>query len=188
MRPRLKHIIQYDINTYLWINSKQQYQALTTLARWISKSGDGYFYLALGIFIAGIEQNQGTYFLVSGLISFAIEIPLYILLKNLFKRNRPYVTLNNASSVIEPADKFSLPSGHSAAAFLMATLIGFYYPGFFPIVLSWACLIALSRVVLGVHYPSDVMVGMLLGILIAEFTLTITTPQSNLQTLIHFSQ
>jgi undecaprenyl-diphosphatase len=73
--------------------------------------------------------------------------------------------------VITPADRFSFPSGHATAAFLFAGLAAVSFPVLAPFAYVWASLIALSRVVLGVHFPSDILAGALLGSAIAYFIL-----------------
>ena len=66
---------------------------------------------------------------------------------------------------ITPSDRYSLPSGHTAAAFLMATIIGHFYPDLSLVMLTWALTIGGSRIFLGVHFLSDVVIGALLGLL-----------------------
>jgi undecaprenyl-diphosphatase len=91
----------------------------------------------------------------------------------MFKRPRPCDFLLDLTAHVTPSDKFSLPSGHTAAACLMASIVAHYYPPFAVLAYSWAALIGLSRVLLGVHYPSDVVAGMLLGITIASLSISI---------------
>jgi len=85
-------------------------------------------------------------------------------LKHIVKRDRPYITYPD----IEKASKGgsgSFPSGHTSAAFSTATSLSLAYPKWYVIVPSymWAVTVAYSRMHLGVHYPSDVLAGALIG-------------------------
>lgn len=141
--------------------------------KYVSKSGDGYFYLALGLLLWAFEPSKGKIFLYTSLLAYALELPIYVVLKKLFKRQRPCDFFSNFQSHITPSDKFSLPSGHTAAAFLMASLLAHFYPMFAAVAFLWASLIGLSRVMLGVHYPSDIVAGAALGSFISVVSLTI---------------
>ena len=141
--------------------------------RLISKTGDGYLYLVAGITLYLFEPEHGALFLYSALLAYSLELPLYVILKKSFKRQRPCDLLINFKAHISPSDKFSLPSGHTAAAFLMASLLAHFYPGISLLVYAWAAFIGLSRVLLGVHYPSDIVVGALLGKTISLLSLLI---------------
>ena len=105
------------------------------------------------------------------LLAFLIERLIYFVLKNSLKRNRPEAALKNFRSIITPSDQFSFPSGHTSAAFLMATLLSSQFPSLLIPLYCWALLIGCSRVVLGVHFPTDILVGSLLGISTALFSL-----------------
>jgi membrane-associated phospholipid phosphatase len=86
-------------------------------------------------------------------------------LKYGFNRPRPFVTYPEIQK-LDKAGSYSFPSGHSSSAFAFATSICLAYPKWYVIAPSfaWAGLVGYSRMHLGVHYPSDVLVGALLGI------------------------
>lgn len=140
---------------------------------WMSKTGDGYLYFAIGLALWAFEQEHGQLFLYTALMAYALELPIYVCLKKLFKRPRPCDFLTNLQAHVTPSDKFSLPSGHTAAAWLMACITAHFYPPFAAIAYVWATLIGLSRILLGVHYPSDVLAGTALGVTIASLSLYI---------------
>ena len=139
--------------------------------RWISHSGDGHLYLLLGMTLWSFEPKHGGIFLYTALMAYALELPLYIVLKKTIQRQRPCDLFKNLNAHITPSDKFSLPSGHTAAAFLMACLLSHFYPSLAIPVYLWASLIGLSRILLGVHYPGDVVAGGALGLTISNLSL-----------------
>lgn len=141
---------------------------------WVSKTGDGYFYFAIALLLFLFEQQSGSAFFYNALLAFAIEVPIYLGLKNAFKRNRPFNKLDSFHSHIAPSDKFSMPSGHTAAAFVFATVVAFYYPEFASLAYTWAVLIGFARVFLGVHFPGDIIAGALLGYSSAQFAISIS--------------
>ena len=128
------------------------------VSRLISRTGDGPLYAVLAALLWW--QGEAERELVRlALLAFAIELPLYLLLKNSLKRQRPV----GLPVFITPSDRYSLPSGHTAAAFLMATILVTGFPLWAPLLFGWAALVGASRLLLGVHYLSDLVAGALLG-------------------------
>lgn len=84
--------------------------------------------------------------------------------KSIFKRDRPYVT-HPSIQPLSVEGSYSLPSAHTSSAFATATSLSMAYPKWYVVVPSfvWASSVGYSRMHLGVHYPSDVLVGALVG-------------------------
>ena len=169
----LDSITDFDTRWFLRCSRYQTLKPLTTFFKLVSRSGDGYFYALLGALIILTQSNSGFLFVSAGLIAFSIEVPSFILLKKFLKRERPFEQIKPCLCAIIPSDKFSMPSGHTAAAFLMATLIAHFYPDWSILAYSWACAIGFSRVFLGVHFPTDLIVGAGLGVLCSYLSLGI---------------
>lgn len=165
-------LTRVDTQLFQWLFNKTTGKD-SNVIRMISRSGDGHVYLLLGALLWAFEPSHGALFLYTGLLAYALELPLYVMLKKLFKRERPCDVFKQMHAHVKPSDKFSLPSGHTAAAFLMATLLSHFYPavGFFAYI--WASLIAMSRILLGVHYPGDIVAGATLGITISILSINI---------------
>ncbi|WP_041210380.1 phosphatase PAP2 family protein [Aeromonas jandaei] len=128
------------------------------VSRLVSRTGDGPLYAVLAALLWWQGESERELVKLA-LLAFAIELPLYLLLKNSLKRQRPV----GLPVFITPSDRYSLPSGHTAAAFLMATILATAFPLWAPLLFGWAALVGASRLLLGVHYLSDLVAGALLG-------------------------
>ena len=89
--------------------------------------------------------------------------------KPIFRRVRPFVNREARVVGIRPADH-SFPSGHTASSFAAATALAFFYPKAAPLAYGVATAVGVSRVHLGVHFPSDAAVGGVIGIGIGTFS------------------
>ncbi|NGZ13129.1 phosphatase PAP2 family protein [Vibrio aestuarianus] len=157
-------IIKFDVAFSLFCLQHRFSQPVAQLSKAISHTGDGHLYAVLGGIAWWLEPIHGSFFLIAGLIAFAIELPIYWALKNSFQRRRPEEFSSSFTAFITPSDRYSLPSGHTAAGFVIATLIGHYYPHSYDFAITWACLIGASRILLGVHFLTDIVIGAVLGV------------------------
>ena len=132
---------------------------LTSFMKMMTWIGDGWIWTVICILFLPIQVHTGIALCAASLI----EVGLQQILKHIFTRQRPYIKHDDITNLMLPPDKFSFPSGHTAAAFTMF----FVMLSFFPILAIpfgvLAGLIAISRMYLGLHYPSDVLAGIVLG-------------------------
>lgn len=167
----IEPIAKFDLAFSLFCLQHKFSLPISKLSRIVSHTGDGHLYVLFGLLSWWLGGDMGKLFLAAALLAFVIELPIYWVVKNAFKRRRPPELSALIPLFITPSDRYSLPSGHTAAAFLVATLVSQYYPSYEAFSLTWAAAIALSRILLGVHFLSDVLLGALLGITCAMVSL-----------------
>ncbi len=136
--------------------------------RWIrlwaiaaTRAGDGWIWALFGLVIL-VSGNEDRLAAVgsAGLAAIA-SVLLFMILKNLTGRERPNVP--HAWATLLPPDHFSFPSGHTMTAFAVTVSLSLFYPVLCAPLLFCAFSIAVSRILLGMHFLSDVLAGMLLG-------------------------
>lgn len=156
----LTSIHHFDVAAFYWCLRRKHLTALINVSRILSRTADGPPYILCAL--AFVVQGWYLQFVILA-IGLSAERGCYFLLKNLFKRNRPPAALPNFTAEVTPSDQFSFPSGHTSAAFLMAGLLCGLFPGWELLLYPWACLVGASRVMLGVHFPTDIIAGATLG-------------------------
>lgn len=97
---------------------------------------------------------------------------LYKGLKRWTRRPRPYAADLRIRAWVAPLDEFSFPSGHTLHAVSFTIVALAYYPWLAPLLVPFTLGVALSRVVLGLHYPSDVLAATGIAVLLASASLT----------------
>jgi len=165
---RVLHSLQ-SVDHQLLVLLQQSESWLAQRARLLSRTADGHLYVVFGLLL-GLSPAGGGAFFHHIALAYALERSLYWVMKNSLRRKRPYDALPGFRSQIIASDEFSFPSGHTSAAFLFVTLVVLHLgPLALPLYL-WAASIAMCRVYLGVHFPSDTVMGALLGTAIALST------------------
>ena len=131
----------------------------------ITHLGDaGIFWIVLTIVLLCFRQTRkaGIYSACGLLASLVVN---NLILKNLVGRIRPYELVEGLQCIVAPAIDASFPSGHTGASFASAVSMYRQLPGRFAVILIvLALLIALSRLYVGIHYPTDVLGGLVTGI------------------------
>jgi undecaprenyl-diphosphatase len=128
-----------------------------------TRGGDGWLWYAMGLAILLFGGGQRFAAAGAAAVSSALGIVVFLWLKRLAGRRRPCHIQPHCWATLLPPDKFSFPSGHSITAFAVATPLGLFYPSLMLGLLFCALSIAASRILLGMHFLSDVLVGSLVG-------------------------
>jgi undecaprenyl-diphosphatase len=133
----------------------------------VSRLGDGVFWYTL---IAILPLTHGILGLKASLHMLAtggVALALYKSLKIYTRRERPCDYATEIVALVPPLDRYSFPSGHTLHAVSFSTVAIYYVPTLAWLLVPFTMLVASSRIVLGLHYPSDVLVATLIGLLLA---------------------
>jgi undecaprenyl-diphosphatase len=129
--------------------------------------GNGWLYLFAGVALLAWQGTGGIRPTLAAGISVGIAFLFYMSVKPILARPRPRDADPLARLPIEPMDKYSCPSGHCMTVAAVAVPLLLSFPQLQPLILSLCVLIAWSRIACGHHYPSDVLLGVGLGIAVA---------------------
>jgi undecaprenyl-diphosphatase len=136
----------------------------------LSDLGEGLGWVAGGVALALLGGPKGRRAgAATAAASLAATYVVQQRVKPLFRRERPFVNREARVVGIRPPDH-SFPSGHTASSFAAATALAFFYPKAAPVAYTLATGVGVSRVHLGVHFPSDAAVGGVIGIGIGTLT------------------
>ena len=133
--------------------------SLIQFSRIVSRSGDGYRQVVFAVTAWLLASLAASAFTTVLTLAFTIERAVYLVPKNGLQRRRPQEIMPSFSALVVPSDRFSVPSGHTSAAFCLATMTGIVFGGPCLTLYGWACGVGLSRVLLGAHFPGDTIAG-----------------------------
>ncbi len=142
------------------------WSAPTWVRMWMlaaTRGGDGWLWYGLGIVLALCGGPDRFRAIAAATSASATGIFLFLWLKRYAGRRRPCHIAPHCWATLLPPDQFSFPSGHTITAFAMAISVSAFYPVLLPLMLFVALSIGISRIVLGMHFLSDVVAGAALG-------------------------
>lgn len=157
----------------LRVNRGCRRPALRAFFSAVSRLGDGPVWYALIVAVAAFDAAQGWRVALAMAMAGALGALLYKALKTRLVRERPFISHAGIVCGAAPLDRYSFPSGHTLHAVNFTILAGAHYPWLLPVLVPLALAMAASRVVLGLHYPSDVGAGALIGAALATATLAL---------------
>lgn len=133
-----------------------------------SRLGDGIIWYLLLVMLPLLYGAAAVRPAIVMALTGALGVAIYATLKRIFVRERPFITHSAIDLAAAPLDRYSFPSGHTLHAVSFAWQASAHFPELGWVLIPLAGLIAGSRVVLGLHYPSDVLAGAALGAALAE--------------------
>ena len=161
----MEWLIQAEGGILLWIQENLRSEILTPVMKGITFLGNGGWFwivLALALVVCPKTRRAGVAAGIALLLSLLVN---NVLLKNAVARTRPYELVEGLQILVSRPHDFSFPSGHSGASFAAACAMYPNLPRRWGVTLAvLAALIALSRLYVGVHFPTDVLAGAVIGI------------------------
>ena len=132
-----------------------------------TRAGDGWLWGAMAVVFLLFGGPARFRAVGAATLAAGTGILLFLFLKKRIGRERPCAIEPHVWATLLPPDHFSFPSGHTITAFAITVVVSLFYPSLAMVMLFVACSIAMSRIVLGMHFLSDVVAGAMLGTALA---------------------
>lgn len=169
LEERRRHWIEREQSIARWMHGAAGWPAIVLLLMSVSWLGDGLIWAVLLGSLPWWGGPAGSKIALYLVALGAVNLVFYKALKQRIARPRPFVGCPGIRACARSLDEYSFPSGHTMHAVAFSIVLVFHYPVLAIPLWSFTALVALSRVVLGLHYPSDVAIGAAIGALTAGF-------------------
>jgi undecaprenyl-diphosphatase len=164
----ISQLYRIDAALCLRCNRSSRHRSVRLTFRLISRLGNGAFWYALMGALLLADGVAAAPTIMRMAIAGMLGVLLYKWLKKHTLRPRPYQVVPQIEAAATPLDQFSFPSGHTLHAVSFSMIAAAHYPTLAALVFGFAALVAISRPILGLHYPSDVVAGAAIGAALAE--------------------
>jgi undecaprenyl-diphosphatase len=173
MNQILSRMQAFDSALCVTVSHTGQYRLIRNWFLMISRLGDGVFWYVLMLVILAIQQNEGVKPVLHMLTAGLTGTMVYKWLKQKTLRPRPFQVRQDVLMSGKPLDYFSFPSGHTLHAVAFSGVALAYYPILTGLLIPFTLMVGMSRVILGLHYPSDVIAGALIGASISSLSIAL---------------
>jgi len=176
-KPEFAMLLDYfdnlERNACLRVNALSRYAVVKDFFGGVSRLGDYSAWVILGILCAAYPGTKAPLVVLQAALTGLVGVLAYKLLKERLVRERPFIRHGDILCAAAPLDRYSFPSGHTLHAVSFSILYASHAPALAWVLAPFAALVALSRVILGLHYPTDVAAGAALGAALAFVSVTV---------------
>jgi len=169
-RP-LDRLLDHEAHWCLRANRAGERRGIRRIFAVVSRLGDGVFWYGMMAGLVACDGLDGLRASIHLAATGAIALTVYKVLKRWTKRPRPFASDERIHPWVAPLDEFSFPSGHTLHAVAFSLVAVAHYPLLAWLLVPFTASVAASRVVLGLHYPSDVLAATVIGCALAGLSL-----------------
>ncbi|MDI6601484.1 MAG: phosphatase PAP2 family protein [Thermoanaerobacteraceae bacterium] len=156
-------ILKYDIAIFNALNDRIKTNIFDKIIPYFTELGSWWFTITACLLIIVFGKGYTRMMGIEAATSLTISHLIVQGLKKKIGRKRPYLSILDANTLRKLWEDHSFPSGHTTAGFALAVSLSFGYPALYLAFLGLATMVGISRIYVGMHYPTDVLMGAAIG-------------------------